>query len=194
MAAWNYEKSTERGVRRSHRPSLGLSFSTGTVGFFNNCPILPLRTYSVRPHAQGPEPHPGPRGPAPKTCLYPTPSTCRRISFSSLAFSPSSRCSSKSQRVRNWNVAATSPEGSGVMTSSSRRLSREGSAWPQPPGPRSSSTISASRTAAAMPAAASACQQRPPPREAGLQWEERMRSDFRCHPGNRVQLPERRPG
>lgn len=102
--------------------------------------------------------------------------------------SPPSRCSSESQRVRNWNVAATSPEGSGVMTSSSRRLSRGVSAWPLPPSPessRTSRTSTARRTAAAMPAAAPAPQRRPPPRKAGLQWEERTRNDFRCHPGNR---------
>lgn len=109
-------------------------------------------------YIQDPELHPGIR-PRPQSLppSYGQPAgTTEVFIWSDLAPSPPSRWSSESQRVRNWNVAATSPEGSGVMTSSSRRLSRGGSARHQPLRPRSSTTSRASGIAAAMPAATSA--------------------------------------
>ena len=139
-------------LRRDHRtrsqPSRGPFLHWYNV-IPQKLPHLPPRT-----HAKGPEPHRGisacPQGwPPPHSQQVPQGSPV------SLLSSPPSRCSSESQRVRNWNVAATSPEGSGVMTSSSLKLSRGGSAWPQPPGPRSSSNSRKILTAAAMPAAAS---------------------------------------
>lgn len=158
VAAWSCGESTGLEVRKSHCPSPGLSFFTGITGFFKNYPIL-----LQGPSLSGPKPRDQnlTQGSvlAPKASLHPTPSRCHRyLSPVSVLFSPSSRCSSESQRVRNWNVAATSPEGSGVMTSSSRRLSRGGSVWPQTPGPRSSSTSRESGAAAAIAAAVSASQ------------------------------------
>lgn len=102
------------------------------------------------------------QAPPPETALFSNSVRCHR-GFSQVLNSPPSRCRSESQRVRNWNVAATSPEGSGVITSSSLRLSRGCSAWPQQPGPTSSSKSTASGMAAAIPAAASASRQHPRP-------------------------------